>query len=117
MAKSVSVVIPVLCCQSYAMHSDIPLVQHCVCGRSMLGYVVETAGHITDMPVVITAGKCSESIREQLNGIGTVLELPDEQSSAFTYLHSAAGLCSDSEYLILFRAICPLLRFPPCGYG
>ncbi|MGI6141333.1 MAG: DapH/DapD/GlmU-related protein [Caldicoprobacterales bacterium] len=109
MAKSVSVVIPVLCCQSYAMHSDIPLVQHCVCGRSMLGYVVETAGHITDMPVVITAGKCSESIREQLNGIGTVLELPDEQSSAFTYLHSAAGLCSDSEYLILFPGNLPLV--------
>lgn len=109
MEKSVSIIIPVLASQSFAMRSDTPLVLHAVCGRSMLGYAIDTASDLTDLPVVVTAGECSSSVQEHGVQAGVIHQLADDQSSAFNFLQAALHLSTDFEYLILFPANLPLV--------
>ncbi len=109
MVKSISVVMPVVHNQSSAMRSNIPLVLHSVCGRSMLGYAIEIACQLTNKPIVLTMESCREDIREHVGETGIIYNMPNEQNSAFAYLNSAVELSNNSEYLILLPGNRPLL--------
>ncbi len=109
MEKSISVIIPVLGSQSSAMRSDIPLVLHAVCGRSMLDYTMDTARCLTDNIAVLTAGGCGESMHGHGVEPGFIHPLPDDQNSAYAFLQAAVQVSGDSEYFILLPGNLPLV--------
>jgi len=108
MRKSFAIAIPIFDSQRDEMHSEKPLVLHCLCSQSLLQYAVKAAEKLAD-PVVITTDSFSENLREHVADNCRIHQLPDEHNSAYTYLQAAADVAGGSEYVILLPGNMPLV--------